>query len=74
MTKATLTDEDRKQVVLYRIEKRTIFSRLLSLRITGDYEDRKNLDIDTDVKPLIEPTKELINIVCKMAKEKISAE
>lgn len=50
----------------------TIYSRLLSLRMTGDYEDRKNLDMETDVKPLVAPTKELIDVISKLAIEKIS--
>lgn len=49
----------------------SIFSLLFSLRMTGDYEDRKNLDLETEVRPLIEPTRELIDVVSKMAREKI---
>lgn len=49
----------------------SIYSRLLSLRMTGDYEDRRNLDMETDVKPLVEPTRELIELVSKLAKKKI---
>ena len=45
----------------------TIFNQLFSLRMTGDYEDRRFLDIEEDVKPLIEPTKELIDVVSVMA-------
>lgn len=47
----------------------TILSRLMSLRMTGDYEDRKNLNMDEDIKPLIEPTRELVDVVTKLAKE-----
>lgn len=47
----------------------TIFNQLFSLRMTGDYEDRRFLDIEEDVKPLIEPTKELIDVVSVMAQE-----
>ena len=49
----------------------TIFNQLFSLRMTGDYEDRRFLDIEEDVKPLIEPTKELIDVVSVMAKEQM---
>ena len=49
----------------------TIFNQLFSLRMTGDYEDRRFLDIEEDVKPLIEPTKELIDVVSVMAQEQI---
>ena len=35
--------------------------------MTGDYEDRRFLDIDVDVKPLIEPTRELIEITSELA-------
>lgn len=49
-----------------------LFGRLFSLRMTGDYEDRKNLDLDFDVKPLVEPTKKLIDVVSNMAIGKIS--
>ena len=49
----------------------TIFNQLFSLRMTGDYEDRRFLDIEEDVKPLIEPTKELIDVVSLMAQEQM---
>ena len=49
----------------------TIFNQLFSLRMTGDYEDRRFLDIEEDVKPLIEPTKELIDVVSIMAQEQM---
>ena len=39
--------------------------------MTGDYEDRRFLDIEEDVKPLIEPTKELIDVVSVMAQEQM---
>lgn len=48
-----------------------LYARLLSLRMTGDYEDRKNLDMEEDVRPLVEPTKVLIGAVTKMAKDKM---
>lgn len=138
MNKATLSDEDRKQIVLYRIEKskqtlheaianvdngfvgtaanrlyyaafygvaalliahgitarshngvKTMFglnfiktgilpssymitfSRLFSLRMTGDYEDRRNLDMATDVLPLVEPAKQLIDKVTEIARRQV---
>ena len=49
----------------------TIFNQLFSLRMTGDYEDRRFLDIEEDVKPLIEPTKELIDVVSVMAQDQM---
>lgn len=49
----------------------TIFNQLFSLRMIGDYEDRRFLDIEEDVKPLIEPTKELIDVVSVMAQEQM---
>ena len=49
----------------------TIFNQLFSLRMTGDYEDRRFLDIEEDVKPLIEPTKELIDVVSVIAQEQM---
>ena len=49
----------------------TIFNRLFSLRMTGDYEDRRFLDIDVDVKPLIEPTRELIEITSELAHKQL---
>ena len=49
----------------------TIFNQLFSLRMTGDYEDRRFFDIEEDVKPLIEPTKELIEVVSVMAQEQM---
>ncbi len=45
------------------------FNQLFSLRLTGDYEDRHILDMATEVIPLVEPAKELIDIVSEMAKE-----
>lgn len=39
-----------------------LYSRLFTLRLTGDYNDHYNLDAD-DVMPLIEPTGELIDAV-----------
>ncbi len=49
-----------------------LFARLFSLRMTGDYEDRRNLDMDFDVLPLVEPTGKFIAVITRMAKEKIS--
>lgn len=139
MTKQTLSDEDRKEVVLYRLEKaertyneavdivqkkyteivanrlyyaayyavtayliangvsvRThsgvrsmfglyliktklldtkfspVFNTLFSLRMTGDYEDRRNLDMETDVLPLVKPAKELIDKVSQLTREKLT--
>ena len=46
------------------------YGRLLNLRITGDYSDNYNLD-ETDVLPMIEPTKKLINAVSLMAKQQV---
>lgn len=40
--------------------------------MTGDYEDRRNLDMDTEVLPLVEPTKELIAKVSELTKSKIA--
>lgn len=48
-----------------------LFSRLFSLRMTGDYEDRKNLDLEMDVMPLVEPTKELIDAITEQALTKL---
>lgn len=46
-----------------------IFSTLFSLRMTGDYEDRRNLDMAMDVLPLVEPAGELIAAVAKLTRE-----
>lgn len=48
------------------------FSLLLSLRMVGDYQDRKNLDMEFEVKPLVEPTRQLIDVVANMAIEATS--
>lgn len=48
-----------------------VFNTLFSLRMTGDYEDRRNLDMDTEVLPLVKPAKELIDEVSLLAKKKI---
>lgn len=47
----------------------SIFNTLFSLRMTGDYEDRRNLDLKTEVLPLVEPAKELIDKVSQLAKD-----
>ena len=44
---------------------------LFSLRLTGDYEDRHILDMETEVLPLVEPAKELIDLVSEMAKKQL---
>lgn len=49
-----------------------IFNQLFSLRLTGDYEDRHILDMETEVLPLVEPTKELIDTVTEMAKKQLN--
>lgn len=47
------------------------FNQLFSLRLTGDYEDRHILDMETEVLPLVEPAKELIDLVSEMAKKQL---
>ena len=39
--------------------------------MTGDYEDRHFLNLEEDVKPLVEPTKELIDITTKLAQQQL---
>lgn len=56
---------------LLTMEDGKTFNLLYSLRLTGDYQDRKNLDMDKDVKPLVKPAKELIHKVSEMAREKM---
>lgn len=48
-----------------------VFNLLFSLRLTGDYEDRHILDMETEVLPLVEPAKELIGLVSEMAKKQL---
>lgn len=48
-----------------------IYNQLFSLRLTGDYEDRHILDMSTEVMPLVEPAKELIDTVVEMAKKEL---
>lgn len=45
------------------------YNQLFSLRLTGDYEDRHIMDMETEVKPLIKPAKELIELTTKMASQ-----
>ena len=47
------------------------FNQLFSLRLTGDYEDRQILDMETEVLPLVEPAKKLIDLVSEMAKKQL---
>lgn len=49
------------------------YNRLFSLRLTGDYEDRYVVDMETEVLPLVGPAKELIDLTCGMAKEVLCA-
>ena len=45
-----------------------LYTKLYTLRIKGDYEDKFNLT-EEDVKPLVEPTKLLIEQVSMLAEE-----
>ena len=47
------------------------FNQLFSLRLTGDYEDRHIIDMDTEVMPLVKPAKYLIDAVSEMAKKQL---
>lgn len=47
------------------------FNQLFSLRLTGDYEDRHIIDMTTELLPLVEPTKELIDTVINLAEEEL---
>ncbi len=48
------------------------FNQLFSLRLTGDYEDRHIIDMTTELLPLVEPAKELIDTVINLAEEKLA--
>lgn len=56
-----------KTAIVEKVHGRT-FNQLFSLRMTGDYEDRHVMDMDTEVKPLVKPAKDLIDVVSNMAK------
>lgn len=56
---------------LLTMEDGQTFNLLYSLRLTGDYQDRKNLDMEKDVKPLVKPAKKFINKVSEMALGKL---
>jgi uncharacterized protein len=43
-----------------------LYNQLFTLRLTGDYNDSYSLEKE-DVLPLIEPTKEFIHIISKLA-------
>ena len=47
-----------------------LYSKLFSLRMTGDYDDTYNLR-EEDVLPLLEPTEALITTIAALAQEKI---
>lgn len=49
------------------------YSRLLNLRITGDYSDNYEIQ-EEDVLPLVEPTKKLVETVSVLTKKKIGLE
>lgn len=48
------------------------FNVLFTLRQTGDYEDRKNLDLETEIAPLAQPARQLIESVSQLAKDRLS--
>lgn len=48
------------------------FNQLFSLRLTGDYEDRHIMDMETEVLPLLGPARELIELTTKMARQHLS--
>lgn len=56
---------------LLAMEEGQTLNLLYSLRFTGDYQDCKNLDMEKDVKQLVELAKELIDKVSEMARGKI---
>lgn len=47
------------------------FNQLFSLRLTGDYEDRHIIDMTTELLPLVEPAKKLIDAVINLAEEEL---
>lgn len=47
------------------------FNQLFSLRLTGDYEDRHVMDMASEVLPLVEPAKDLIDTVATLAKKEL---
>lgn len=47
------------------------YSKLFSLRLTGDYEDHYNLE-ESDVVPMIEPTERLIEVISSLIKQAIN--
>ena len=48
-----------------------LYNNLFSLRLTGDYNDKYNLK-EKDVLPLLEPTKELIDEISRLALSLVS--
>lgn len=50
------------------------FNQLFSLRLTGDYEDRHIMDMASEVLPLVEPAKDLIDTVATLAKKELNIE
>ena len=47
------------------------FNQLFSLRLTGDYEDRHIIDMTTELLPLVEAAKKLIDAVINLAEEEL---
>lgn len=47
-----------------------LYTKLFTLRLKGDYEDKYNLT-EEDVKPLVEPTKQLIQKIAKLAEDSL---
>ena len=47
------------------------FNQLFSLRLTGDCEDRHIIDMTTELLPLVEPAKKLIDAVINLAEEEL---
>ena len=48
-----------------------LYHKLFSMRLTGDYDDTYGISED-DVLPYIEPTRNLINTISKLAQERLS--
>lgn len=48
------------------------FNQLFSLRLTGDYQERHIMDMASEVMPLMEPAKDLIETVSQIAKKQMA--
>ena len=54
------------------VEMGRLYHKLFTMRLTGDYDDTYGITED-DVRPLVEPAKQLIDLAVSMAKQELES-